>query len=336
MTQPGNQLRASVVIPTWNRRELLKEVLHSLAAQTLPRGQFDVIVVDDCSTDGTAEMVRQFAEQSPFRLTYHPLPRNVGAVPARNIAVRLTEAPVLAFTDSDCRVVPEWLDSGLRALDGNPEIAFVTGPVRNKPGQAVRFFSIGASGSSGEDPIYPTCNVLYRSKVFWSVGGFDERAYLRNSGGVPVECADADLAWRTKEAGHQNLFVPEMVVYHEVRQGTPLAWLAVQFRFIMVPELLRRHAGLRDRLMWWGPFCLPDNLLFYVALGALAMAAAFSPWWLLALLPFLWKMLRIAGGNVSLANFPKFPAQVAMLTVRQALICGALIYGSVRSRWLVL
>jgi hypothetical protein len=167
------------------------------------------------------------------------------------------------------------------------------------------------------------------------VGGFDERAYLRNSGGVPVECADADLAWRTKEAGHQNLFVPRMVVYHEVRQGTPAAWLAVQMRFIMVPELLRRHAGLRARLMWWGPFCLSDNLLFYVALAALA-ASVYSPWWLLAVTPFFVKMLRIVGGNVSLVNFPKFTAQVAMLTVRQALICAALIYGSVRSRWLVL
>jgi GT2 family glycosyltransferase len=212
----------------------------------------------------------------------------------------------------------------------------VTGPVENKPGQPVRFFSIGAAGTGGENPIYPTCNVLYRAEVFWAVGGFDERAYLRNSGGVPVECADADLAWRTKEAGYRNLYVPEMLVYHEVRQGTPTAWLAVQLRFLMLPELLRRHAGLRSKLMWWGPFCLPDNLLFYVALSGIALAAAYGPWWLLAVLPFVAKMLRIAGGNVSLLAFPKFAAQVMLLTVRQAFICGVLIYGSIRSRWLVL
>jgi GT2 family glycosyltransferase len=336
MNTLGTKLRASVVIPTWNRRELLKEVLNSLAAQTLPPDQFEIIVVDDCSTDGTGEMLRQFMKQAPFQIIYHRMPQNVGAVPARNVAVKLTHAPVLAFTDSDCRVVPQWLEVGLRSLEQHPEIAFVTGPVRNKPGQPVRFFSIGAAGSGGEDPIYPTCNVFYRTEVFQAVGGFDERAYLRNSGGVPVECADADLAWRTKEAGYQNLFVPELVVYHEVRQGTPAAWLAVQVRFMMVPELLRRHAGLRPKLMWWGPFCLPDNLLFYVALVGIALAGVLSPWWLLAVLPFLGKMLRVAGHNLSLAGLPKYPAQVLLLTVRQAFICGALIYGSIRSRWLVL
>lgn len=336
MTGPATSLRVSIVVPTWNRRELLQEVLESLFAQVLPPDEFELIVVDDGSTDGTDQLLQEFMQRARFRVVYHKLLRNVGAVPARNVAVRLTQAPVLAFTDSDCRVVPGWLEAGLAALDRHPEIAFVTGPVHNKPGQAVKFFSIGGAGSGGENPIYPTCNVLYRTSVFWSVGGFDERAYLRNSGGVPVECADADLAWRTKEAGHQHLFVPEMIVYHEVRQGTVWAWLAVQMRFIMLPELLRRHAGLRAKLMWWGPFCLQDNFLFYLALLGLVLTAIWSPWWLFAALPYPYKMLRIVAGNVSLANFPKFVAQIALLTVRQAFICGLLVYGSIRSRWLVL
>ena len=336
MTSPRANVRASVVIPTWNRRELLADVLNSLMAQTVPPGWFEVIVVDDCSTDGTEQLVREFMQEAPFHMVYQKMPRNVGAVPARNVAVRLTNAPVLAFTDSDCRVVPGWLQAGLDAFEKHPGIAFVTGPVLNKPGQAVRFFSIGGAGAGGEDPIYPTCNVLYRAKVFFSVGGFDERAYLRNSGGVPVECADADLAWRAKEAGHQNLFVPEMIVFHEVRQGTVWAWLAVQLRFMMLPELLRRHAGLRSKLMWWGPFCLQDNFLFYVAVIGGVLAATLSPWWLLGVLPFLGKMLRIVKAGVSLVNFPKFFAQVALLSVRQAFICGSLVYGSIRSRWLAL
>lgn len=329
-------VRVAVIIPTWNRRVLLREVLESLSLQTLPPDRFEVVVVDDCSTDDTRAMLREFAATAPFRMVCHHLTENVGAVPARNIAVRLTTAPVLAFTDSDCRVVAEWLETGLAALDENPEIGFVSGSVQNKPGQRVNFFSIGAAGSGGEDPIYPTCNIMYRSEVFWSVDGFDERAYLRNSGGVPVECADADLAWRCKEAGHKNLFVPAMIVYHEVRQGTVGAWLAVQMRFLMLPELLRRHRGLRDKLMWWGPFCLRDSLLFYIAVLSVIFAIALGAWWLLGVAPYLINLLRQLKIRKTLPGIAKLGPQVVLLTARQAVISAALIYGSFRSRWVAL
>lgn len=334
LVAPG--IRVAVIIPTWNRRVLLADVLESLRAQTLPPDQFAVIVIDDGSTDGTQEMLREFEATAPFPMLCHFLTRNVGAVPARNIAVRLTDAPILAFTDSDCRVVPDWLASGLRALDDNPEIGFVSGPVKNKPGQKINFFSIGAAGSGGEDPIYPTCNILYRSEVFWSVNGFDEKAYLRNSGGVPVECADADLAWRCKEAGHKNLFVPEMVVYHEVRQGTIKAWLAVQMRFMMLPELLRRHEGLRDKLMWWGPFCLRDSLLFYIAVLSAVLSIFYGALCLAGVLPYLVNLLRQLNIRKSISGIIKLGPQIVLLTMRQAVISGALIRGSLRSRWVAL
>ena len=315
---------------------LLAEALESLRSQTLPPDQFEVIVIDDCSTDDTQAMLLAFQATVPFRMVCHRLDKNVGAVPARNIAVRLTQAPVLAFTDSDCRVVPEWLATGLGALSKNPEIGFVSGSVKNKPGQRVNFFSIGVAGGGGEDPIYPTCNIMYRSEVFWSVNGFDERAYLRNSGGVPVECADADLAWRCKEAGHKNLFVPEMIVYHEVRQGTVGAWLAVQMRFLMLPELLRRHEGLRERLMWWGPFCLLDNLLFYIALISAAFAITNSAWFLAGICPYIFNLLRQLNVRRTLPGLAKLIPQIALLTARQGVISAALIYGSFRSRWVAL
>ncbi|HEY3442732.1 MAG TPA: glycosyltransferase [Paludibaculum sp.] len=335
MTQPSDEPRVAIIIPTWNRRFLLEEVLDSLLKQTYPAHLFEVIVIDDASTDSTIEMLYPFRERAPFRMTILWNERNVGAVPARNIAVRSTKAPILAFTDSDCRTTPEWLEAGVRALDENPEAGFVSGPVRNKPGQPVKFFSIGAVGAGGEDPIYPTCNVMYRADAFWYAGAFDEQAYLGNSGGVPVECADADLAWRTKEAGYQNVFAPDMVVYHEVRQGTVGAWLAVQLRFLMLPELLRRHVGLRSRFMWWGPFCLRDNLLFYLLVTSFLLAFV-SPWCLLGTVPFLVSMTKALGGPGLPWTWPKLVAQVALLSVRQAIICGSLVCGSFRSRWLAL
>jgi glycosyltransferase involved in cell wall biosynthesis len=324
----------SVIIPTRNRRELLREVLDSLIGQTLAADRFEVIVVDNCSEDSTREMVAEYGERVKFRLRYHRMPSNQGAVRSRNTGASLASAPVYAFTDSDCRVSPAWLERGLAAIAGT-NAGFVAGPTLNKPGQEVRFFTVGAVDVGGENPIYPTCNILYPASVFWQMGGFDEGVYIADAGGAPIECADADLAWRTKEAGYESVFAPDLVVYHEVRRATPWEWLAAHFRVMLIPELIRRHAGLRPRLLWWGPFCLADNVLFYVAVAG-AVAGVWSAWLLALCLPFLCRVVRISSRNPSLAQLPKLPAQMFFLTLRQALICGSLIYGSFRFRSLVL
>ena len=328
--------RVSVIIPTYNRRELLREVIESLWRQTLVPDAFEIIVVDNCSEDGTELMIRGMASESPCPLRYHRMTRNLGAVRSRNTGARMAKASILAFTDSDCRVTPTWLEVGLKALDPASGGAFATGPVRNKPGQPVKFFTIGSVIDSGENPIYPTCNALYRTEVFWELGGFDEGVYLRDAGGGPIECADVDLAWRAKEAGFRNVFIEDLVVYHEVRQVSAYDWLALHYRFVQVPELIQRHPGLRKHLLWWGPFCLMGNLFFYVAVFALVLAVLLNPWFVMGVLPFVVNALGSIAPKFSPKRIPKLLPQFAFLATRQALICGALIYGSIRARRLVL
>jgi glycosyltransferase involved in cell wall biosynthesis len=335
----------SVIISTWNRRDLLRKTLDSLANQTLPASRFETIVVDNGSTDGTSRMLEEMQARLPFRLICRRLEKNVGPGVARNEGTRLARSGIYALTDSDCQACPRWLELAVAAFQADPELGFLTGPTINAPGQRTRFFSVGGAGCKGEDPIYPAANVVYRARVFTDAGQFDPTTWICDAGPTPLSFEDVDLAWRVKERGYRNLFLEDLVVYHEVRHLTPWEWLRHYTRIMAIPEVVRRHPDFGKRFLWWGPFCLPENPLFYAAVAG-ALLAAFSPWLLLLVLPFLLRIAFLLTANcaqfrdrpafASVVRLPLFLAQVGLLGMRQAVICGSLIYGSIRSRTLVL
>ena len=97
----------SVVIAAHNQRDRLQLVLSGLAVQTFSKGQFEVIVVDDGSTDGTGDFLYQY-EQIPIKII--PLNTNVGRCRARNIGIAEARGDVVAFLDGDALPGPDWLD----------------------------------------------------------------------------------------------------------------------------------------------------------------------------------------------------------------------------------
>lgn len=336
----------SVIVPTWNRRELLRHTIESFHTQTAPVETFEVIIVDDGSTDGTEAMVREMQQHAPFRLLYHRMARNGGPVIARNHGATIARGHILAFTDSDCQASPQWVATAIAEFDRDPSLAFISGPAINVPGQRVRFFSVGGTDYPGENPTYPAANVIYRKDVFEEVGRFDPSAFLYNAGPTPLDCSDVDLAWRVKDRGKLNRFVDELVIYHEVRQLKPWDWLKHYTRIMTIPELVRRHPDFGRMFLWWGPFCLPENPLFYAAAAGVVLAFL-SPWFLLLAAPFLLRIVILLGAHyfqvrslsavaISIVRLPLFVVQVGFLGMRQAVICGSLIYGSIRSRTVVL
>ena len=106
-TQP----KVSVIIPTYNRKDFLRETLNSLAQQTYPSDHFEVIIVDDGSTDGTATIT---AESFPFILRYFSQ-SNQGDATARNLGARQSQADILVFLDDDILVEPGYLTHLIRA-----------------------------------------------------------------------------------------------------------------------------------------------------------------------------------------------------------------------------
>jgi glycosyltransferase involved in cell wall biosynthesis len=114
-SHPAGAPPVSVVIPTYNRAPLLARSLRSVLGQSY--GEFEVIVVDDGSTDGTAGVVAGFDDP---RLRYVALARNAGAAAARNVGIRLARGKFLAFQDSDDEWVPSKLSKQMAAFGRGP------------------------------------------------------------------------------------------------------------------------------------------------------------------------------------------------------------------------
>ncbi len=326
----------STVTPVLNRKVLLRELIESLWDQTLDPSLYEIIVIDDCSTDGTAEMLAELQRQSPCRLVYRSMETHGGSVRARNEGVKLTSGKIIAFTDSDCRVTPTWLELGLTAFDEDPDIAFATGPILNKPDQRVTFFSVGGDALPEENPIYPLANAFYRKDLFWEIGGFDESVWLAAVNTTPVEYSDIDLAYRMLGMGYRNKYLKDLVVYHEVLQVAPSQWFMWSLRYMQLPELLQRYPTMRKTFLWKGPIISPDHLLFYLALLAIVLAITLDPWFALLAIPYLSRTAFLPGQGLSPRAWILSPLRVILLGARQLLITWFLIRGSIRARNLIL
>ena len=108
----------SVIVPVRNGRDDLRRLIEALSAQTMSTNEFELVIADDGSTDGSTEGLE--TQHSWIRVE-PGLPRNSYA--ARNRAVRAARGSILAFCDADCRPEPEWLERGLAALEGADLVA---------------------------------------------------------------------------------------------------------------------------------------------------------------------------------------------------------------------
>lgn len=219
----------SVIIPTFNRRVLLSRCLDALALQTLPPEQFEVIVVDDGSTDDTVSWVTERARTFLPRLTVLTQ-ANAGPAAARNRGIGTAQAPVIAFTDDDAVPRPGWLVAALSAFE-DPTISAVEGRVTAGEGAVIHLFDAYLLNETGEK--FVTCNMFYRTVVLRTVGGFDERfreAFRE----------DSDLAFHCLERGLTIKFVPDAVVDHPPR---PAGW----GKFIRQAWLYRYDGLLREK-----------------------------------------------------------------------------------------
>lgn len=335
-SKESNSILVSVIVPTFNRSRLLRELLESLADQTLNPANYEVIVADNCSTDDTAAMVAELQQLVAFPLVYLRMPWNRGPVISRNAAARLARGSILAFTDSDCRATRNWLERGVAAVGRTSEPAFASGPVRDKPEQSAGLFTLAYRSEGGEDLTYRTCNIFYRKDIFELLSGFDESAYLGQTSFMHYECADIDLAWRAKEQGYANVFDDTLVVYHEVWKVTPWNWLHKQTQLMPLPFFLKRHPHLAKSFLWHGgPLVAPQNALFYMLVAGLLLAPFTVGISLLLVAPFLiWLISRAAG---EFRNKPlRTVVAVAFWGLAQAVMCGSLVWGSIRARRIVL
>lgn len=205
--------QVSIVIPTYNRAGFIQTCLASVFAQTYPRDRYEVILVDDGSTDRTVDQAVELAQQwsGCFRLIQKP---NGGPASARNAGIRTSQAEVIVFIDSDCIAAANWLEKIISVLAGS-DAAGVGGPLVNvSPKGWVSHYLNSTSFfrhrvRHGKVDYLLTANVAFRRSALLAVGGFSEA-------GVWGE--DADLSFRLTQSGYKLLLAQEGLVTH---YGTP-------------------------------------------------------------------------------------------------------------------
>lgn len=330
--------KISVVIPSYNRLHSLTDTLEGLRTQSLDPCLFEVIVIDNGSSDGTFEAISGQARAVPFDLRVFRMPgENRGPAPARNQGVEKARGEVIAFTDSDCRPHPKWLEQAWEAFRDDA-LAFATGPVEFKPEQVDRlgFFSRRTVTAAFEHPTYPTANAFYRRSVYLAYGGFQERLSFPDVFGQAVEAADTDLAWRIKDDGGKNAFLPDAVIYHEVQNIPPKQWLLEPVRLFLVPALVKLHPAMRGALLAHGLFFFRGSPVYYLALAGFLALLFLSPWLLLWLPAVLIVAAAIRIRSLAPSKVLLKAAQFVLNAIRIYVMSAALVYGSIRFGSLVL
>jgi hypothetical protein len=187
-----------------------------------------------------------------------------------------------------------------------------------------------------EHPCFPTMNVFYRRSVFEALGGFDVSLSTRDPLGRAVEATDADLGWRVIEAGYPRRFLPDAIIYHEVQNLGVIGYVIEPTRHLFVPELVRRHPGMRRVLLTAGVFFYPATWLVYIALIVVILAALMQPW-LLLMVPALLIGRAIARTRSLRPDKLMWWCASALLQLPRTFVASlTFAYASVRFRALVL
>ncbi|MBN1401763.1 MAG: glycosyltransferase family 2 protein [Anaerolineae bacterium] len=205
----------SLVIPTHRRVEALRRCLEAALQQDY--AGYEIIVVDDASGDDTVAMVRDAFPQ--VRLLVQA--SNRGPAAARNLGLAHAKGEIIAFTDDDCLIPPDFLSSLVAGYLAHPEVGGVGGYMeapapllaRNLLAQYEAHLTHHVYGAGPEPrlggwdcPVGGTNAMSYRKATLAEVGGFDES--------FPVAAGeDADLKWRVAQRGGRLLYVPTRVIH---------------------------------------------------------------------------------------------------------------------------
>lgn len=200
----------SVVVPVWNSPDQIAKCLTALGEQTYPKDRFEVLVVDNGSTDSTTEIVRRFPIAT---LLSEPAP---GSYHARNHGLNAARGEYVAFTDADCIPAPDWLEKAIDCARNRPGVGVIAG--------RIDLFRTGLDGGETYEwyerlfsfrqdigackGFCATANWVSRRDALLAFGGFKAD---RKSG------ADGELANRFHTSGQPIVFVEDMIVRHPVR-----------------------------------------------------------------------------------------------------------------------
>lgn len=206
-------LSCSIVVPVYNGARTIVRCLDALAVQSVPPDRYEIIVVDDGSTDATAEVVQAWRAAHPqINLTLLRQP-NGGPAAARNHGAQIAQAPLLLFTDADCAPMPTWLEA-LAAPFADASVTGAKGAyVTEQTGLVPRFVQAEYEDrydrmrGQAQIDFIDTYSAAYRREIFLENNGFDPIF-------TTASVEDQEFSFRLAQKGYRLVFAPEAQVSH--------------------------------------------------------------------------------------------------------------------------
>ena len=313
-----------MVVPSHARRLRLRWLLNALEEQTLAPEELEVIVVHDYEGED-AELLdtHPLARAGRMRQLFAP---NTGPAVKRNRGWRAARAPLVAFTDDDCRPDPGWLEQLVAGAQRKPG-EIVQGTTRPDPYE-LRVLSSPHARTVRVTPPHDfanTCNIAYPVALLERVGGFDE--------GLPAPAGeDTDLALRARATGAELVAIPDALVYHAVEAYLLTEAIKLNLRWRHLAFVIKRHPELRRnfklRVFWRRTH---RDLVLLLAGAALASRL---PWAVVLAGPWTYRRIkrRRRGKRGLVAGVIELPGGLALDLAEVVAMC----WGSAQYRTFVL
>ena len=221
--------KISLIIPTYNRAELLKRALESALNLDYPGEEYEIIVVDNNSSDGTAAVVKETRRNHPGHRLICVREERLGLHNARHAGSRVAQGNILLFTDDDATFDRGWLRAYAEAFDAHPEMAAAGGPVRAfwdapPPPWLVTF--MGDEKTFGmfslmepfnefrlmSDGMFFGVNMAIRRNLLIKLGGFNPEAF----GDTWLGDGETGLVYKLRDKRLLIGYVPGALVYHHI------------------------------------------------------------------------------------------------------------------------
>ncbi len=279
----------SVVIPAFNAEDTLKDCLDALANQSYLRGKYEILVIDDGSTDATPDI----AESGADRVIYQ---ENQGPAIARNTGVDAARGEIILFTDADCVACETFVEQMINPL-ADPAVVGVKGAYRTHQKRMwARFAQIefeeryAKLAKTEFIDFVDSHAAAFRKDVFLEVGGFDPHFPVANN-------EDVDLSYKIARLGYPMIFNQEAIVYHthpdSAAQYLKLKFLRAYWRMLVYrrfPEKILSDTYTPQTLKLQ---IVSLGLLFLTVFSSLIFPGALTivPWFfaafILSVIPFI-------------------------------------------------